>query len=161
MVSDSHPSLIDRYIDGAERLSQAIAGLSNDELHAFPIPGAWSIKQIVIHLLDSDLIHADRIKRVIAEEKPLLMGFNESKFASRLHYEAQDAALAAELFAKNRQLLHQVLSHLPTAAFERSGIHSERGRVTLADLIATAVDHLDHHLKFIQKKRALLGKAQG
>jgi uncharacterized damage-inducible protein DinB len=122
------------------------------------VPKTWSIQQIVIHMLDSDLVHSDRMKRVIAEERPLLMGFDETKFVNRLHYDVQDAALAAELFAKNRQLMHQVLAKLTDEDFERSGIHSERGRVTLADLIATTSDHLDHHLKFVHKKRAMLGK---
>jgi hypothetical protein len=113
----------------------------------------------VIHLLDSDLVLCDRMKRVIAEEKPLLMGFDETKFTQRLHYDAQDAALAADLFAKNRQLMYQVLSRLAGPDFDRSGIHSETGRVTLADLVQKAVDHLGHHLKFLNDKRRLLGTA--
>jgi hypothetical protein len=157
-MSNLHRSLVDRYFAGADQLSQSIAGLTTVELQAFPVPGTWCIQQIVIHLLDSDLVHSDRMKRVIAEEKPLLMGFDETKFANRLHYDAQDAVLAADLFAKNRQLMHQILSRLPGEAFDRSGIHSERGRVTLADLITTAADHLDHHLKFLTDKRRLLGK---
>jgi uncharacterized damage-inducible protein DinB len=157
-MSNSHQSLVDRFLASADQLPQSIAGLTAAELQAFPVPGTWSIQQIVIHLLDSDLVLCDRMKRVIAEERPLLMGFDETKFAHRLHYDAQDTALAADLFAKNRQLMHQVLSRLPDKDFDRPGIHSERGRVTLADLVKIAADHLDHHLKFLNDKRRLLGK---
>ncbi|HEY2148837.1 MAG TPA: DinB family protein, partial [Pirellulales bacterium] len=91
--------LVQQYAAGAERLSQAIAGLSQDELLAYPVPGTWSIQQIVLHLMDSDLISSDRMKRVIAEENPTLIGFDETAFTRGLFYEALDAALAADVFA--------------------------------------------------------------
>ncbi len=150
--------LIDRYVAEAGDLGKAIAGLAPEDLLAFPVPGTWSIQQIVLHIVDSDLVLADRMKRVIAEDKPLLIGFDESKFTARLHYEVQDPALACDVLAKNRQLMASVLRKLPDEAFDRAGIHSERGKVTLADLLLNAVNHLQHHLKFVYEKRKLLGK---
>lgn len=150
--------LVEQYAAGADRLSQAISGLSRDDLLAHPVPGTWSIQQIVLHLMDSDLISSDRMKRVIAEENPTLIGFDETAFARGLFYEALDAGQAADVFAKNRRLTAEILRRLPDEAFERFGMHNERGRVTLADLVQTMVDHLEHHLKFLREKRRLLGK---
>ena len=64
--------LIDQYADGGDKLTEAIAGLSEEQMAAFPVPGTWSIQQIVLQLLDSDLIGAERMKRVTAEDDPLL-----------------------------------------------------------------------------------------
>jgi uncharacterized damage-inducible protein DinB len=150
--------LVEQYAAGANALSQAIAGLSRHELLACPVPGTWSIQQIVLHLMDSDLISSDRMKRVIAEENPTLIGFDETAFARGLFYEALDAGLAAELFAKNRQLTAEILRRLPEEAFDRFGTNSERGRVTLTQLVQGMVDHLEHHLRFLREKRRLLGK---
>jgi uncharacterized damage-inducible protein DinB len=149
---------IDEYGAGAEALGRAIAGLTREDLVAYPVPGTWSIQQIVLHLMDSDLIASDRMKRVIAEENPTLIGFDESAFARGLFYDQLDASLAADVFAKNRLLTAEILRRLPDAAFERFGTHNERGRVTLADLLQTMVGHLDHHLGFLREKRRLLGK---
>ncbi len=151
--------LIEQYVAEAVDLAKSIAGLSREDLLAFPVPGTWSIQQIVLHIVDSDLVLSDRMKRVIAEEKPLLMGFDESKFSARLHYDVQDANLACEVFAANRRLIGEILHKLPNEAFDRVGIHSERGKVTLSDLLANAVSHLQHHLKFVREKRGILGKA--
>ncbi len=151
-------SLVEQYVAGADRLSQAVAGLTRDELLAYPVPGTWSIQQIALHLMDSDLISSDRMKRVICEENPTLIGFDETAFARGLFYESLDAGLAAELFAKNRRLTAEILRRVPEEAFERFGTHNERGRVTLADLVRGMVDHLEHHLKFLCQKRGLLGK---
>ena len=59
--------LIEQFERGGEKLAMAIRGLSREDLTCFPIPGKWSIQQVVIHLMDSDLIACDRMKRTIAE----------------------------------------------------------------------------------------------
>jgi uncharacterized damage-inducible protein DinB len=150
--------LVEQYAAGADRVAQAIAGLSRDDLAALPVPGTWSIQQIVLHLMDSDLISSDRMKRVIAEENPTLIGFDETAFARGLFYEALDAGLAADIFAKNRRLTAEILRRVPDEAFDRFGTHSERGRVTLTQLVQGMVDHLEHHLRFLLDKRRLIAK---
>jgi len=150
--------LIERYAAGAGQLVAAITGLTPADLNAKPVPGTWSIQQIVLHLLDSDLIASDRMKRVIAEENPQLIGFDESKFAENLFYDQADAHQACEVFKLNRQLTAEILRRLPDAAFERHGTHSERGPITLANLVETYAGHLEHHLRFVAEKRRLLGK---
>jgi hypothetical protein len=150
--------LIEQYAAGADVPAKAIAGLERADLLAFPVPGTWSIQQIILHLMDSDLIASDRMKRVAAEDGPTLVGYNETAFAERLAYEHVSAQDAAEIFRRNRLMTAELLRHLPPEAFARTGKHTERGDVTLGQLLATYVGHLDHHLRFIRDKRKLLGK---
>ena len=150
--------IVDRYEHGGDKLRQAVMHLTREDLHAFPVPGTWSIQQIVLHLVDSDLVMADRMKRVIAEDNPTLIGFDETKFVQNLYYDFQPADEAINLLALNRRLLANVLRRLPDDAFARKGTHNERGVLTLAQLLDGAVNHLDHHLKFIHDKREKLGK---
>lgn len=154
-------TIIDQYAAGAGVPAEAIQGLSPQELLATPVPGTWSIQQIVLHLMDSDLIAADRMKRIIAEETPTIIGYDQSAFAAKLHYDKLDAAVAAEVFRLNRQLMTAILRLLPDSAFERSGMHNERGRVTLAQMVEMYVWHLSHHVGFVKHKRQLLGKPVG
>jgi len=149
---------IQNYLVGVESLKKAVAGLSPEQVKARPVPGKWSTLEVVCHLADFEPILADRMKRVIAEDNPPLIGFSETKYAARLHYDAQDAVIAADIFAKNRRLMSSLLTHLPESDFQRTGIHNERGKLTLTDLVKNAADHLLHHLKFIHEKRRLLGK---
>jgi hypothetical protein len=149
--------LIERYLAGAPKLGQAIAGLNRQQLNAFPVPGTWSIQQIVMHMMDSDLIASDRMKRVAAEDRPTLIGYNETAFGQNLFYDQLDPQLACEIFAKNRQMTAEILRRLPASSFGRMGDHNERGPVSLTDLIETYTEHLDHHLKFLHEKRKLLG----
>src|SRR5262245_47270556 len=106
-------TLIERYAAGATVPGEAIRGLSAADLNAVPVPGTWSIQQIIIHLMDSDLIGADRMKRVAAEEMPQLIGYDETAFAKRLHPEKLDPVQACEVFRLNRLLTTTVLRNLP------------------------------------------------
>jgi hypothetical protein len=83
---------------------------------------------------------------------------DESLWAQRLHYDAQSPEDAAELVQLTRRQLGLVLRKLSAADFERAGTHSERGRQTLSDVLRGAVDHLEHHVKFIHAKREFMGK---
>lgn len=150
--------LVERYAAGADVPARSLAGLSQADLLAFPVPGSWSIQQIILHLMDSDLIGSDRMKRVAAEEHPTLVGYDETAFSKRLGYEHLSADRAAEIFRLNRLMTADVLRHLPDSAFSRSGYHTERGEETLEMLLRGYVEHVEHHLKFIREKRKLLGK---
>lgn len=149
--------LVQRYAGGASVLYEVISDLSIGDLVAEPVPGKWSIQQTVFHLADSDLIGSDRMKRIIAEEKPQLISFDETAFSQKLFYHELNIWWACDLFEKNRLITTEILRRLPPEGFQRTGIHSERGPVTLAELVETYVNHLEHHLNFIQEKRRALG----
>jgi len=150
--------LIEQYAAGGEKLRQAVVGLSREDLVARPGPGAWSIQELVIHVVDSDFVGMDRMKRVIAEEDPTLIGFDETLWIA--HHFPHDQSLddALTLFEAGRRQMVRVLVKLPEDAFTRTGIHNERGPLTLENLLRTFVEHLDHHLKFLYEKRERLGK---
>jgi len=149
---------IDRYEAGAELLAPAIAGLSSAELDAHPVPGTWSVRQIVVHLLDSDLAAMHRMRRIIAEDKPLLIAYDETRMAETCFYEHEDMARICRMFADVRHMTAAVLRRLPDSAFARAGVHNQNGLVTLGRLVEMYVGHLAHHMKFLLDKRRMLGK---
>ena len=150
--------LIDQYAAGGDKLRPAIAGLTRDDLLARPGPGAWSIHELVIHIVDSDFVGMDRMKRVIAENNPPLIGFDENLWIEHHAPHEQSLDDALTLFEAGRRQMARILRQLPEAAFSRTGQHSERGPLTLENLVQTFVTHVDHHLKFLHDKRERLGK---
>lgn len=163
-MSARHAALIDEYEAGAEKLALAVRGLTAEDLlrapaaDAPPEVGRWSIHEVVIHLADAEAAMADRMKRVIAEDGPTLMAWDETRFAANLHYKEQSAEDASAMIALTRRQVARVLRRLPDAAFDRAGTHSERGRQTLEQILSAAVEHLEHHLRFVRAKRAAMGK---
>lgn len=145
-----------RYEQGLDLIRDAVHGLTREQLTAFPVPGTWSIQQIVVHLLDSDLVASHRMKRTIAEDNPALIAYDETRFADRLFYHDEPLDEILTLFALNRAQTARILRRLPLETFARVGTHNQRGRLRLDQMLADYVEHVDHHLRFVFKKRELL-----
>jgi hypothetical protein len=155
--------LIEQYAHGGEKLSMAIRGLTREDLLAPPPQddpkvGKWTIQQVVIHCMDSELVSTDRLKRMIAEDNPTLIGYDENKFVANLFYDEQSAEQAVAVVDMNRKLFAGVLRKLPESAWSRKGTHNERGAMTVGGYLDAVVKHLDHHIHFIHAKRAKMGK---
>jgi hypothetical protein len=98
------------------------------------------------------------MKSIIAEDHPTILGYDESKFAASLFYEAQNAESAIGLLDLNRRQFAKVLRKLPDSSFSRTGQHNERGSITLGQCLQWRIEHIDHHLNFVFKKREKLAK---
>ena len=60
-MESSVREVVDRYLAGPEAMSRALCGLSPEEIDAIPVAGRWSIRQVVCHLADAEILYADRI----------------------------------------------------------------------------------------------------
>jgi uncharacterized damage-inducible protein DinB len=149
--------LIDAYLAGPAMLRKAVSGMSRDQLLLRPVAGKWSTLEVVCHLADFDPILADRMKRIIAEDSPQLLGANENKFAAALAYHDRDLEEELTIIERTRSQLARILRTLPAEALQRVGVHSERGPMTLERMLAITTNHLPHHAKFIAEKRKALG----
>ena len=150
-------SRIEVFANGGTRLIKSMSGLTREQLLAFPVPGTWSLQQIAIHMMDSDLIGSDRMKRIAAMEKPLLIGYDETAFSLLPGTNDLDALEACRIFDSNRKMLATILRQLPDESFARIGIHSEAGAVSLQKMVDKYIDHLEGHLVHVLHKRSLLG----
>jgi hypothetical protein len=150
-------SLIDAYLAGPGEVRRAVAGMSREQLVARPVPGKWSTLEVICHLADFEPIMADRMKRVIAEDRPQIIGADENRFAAALAYHHRDIEEELAIIERTRSQLARILRTLGDDALSRVGIHSERGPRTLEQFLESATNHLPHHLKFVTEKRRALG----
>ncbi len=148
--------LIEAYLAGPKLLRDAIEGMTAQQLDAAPIAGKWSTRQVVCHLADFEPVYADRMKRVIAEDNPTMFGGDPDIFAARLAYEARDIETELQLIEAMRRHVASILRSLPPEAFERSGTHSVEGSMTLRTLLERITNHVPHHVRFIEEKRAAM-----
>src|SRR5207249_780795 len=93
-TKDSAPmtkdEMIDAYLAGVGALRTAVAGMTREQLLARPVAGKWSTLEVVCHLADFEPILADRMKRVIALDRPTLLSADENQFAAKLAYHQRD-----------------------------------------------------------------------
>jgi hypothetical protein len=144
------------YESAPDRIAAAIIGLSDEQLLAQPIPGEWSIHEILIHLPDSEAFGGERLRRTIAEEHPTLQAYPESIWAERLDYKKQSYHLALALFTAQRRANAALLRQLPAQTWERTGIHTERGEMSLYEIFQTYLAHAEAHLQQIEQVKKQL-----
>ena len=75
---------------GIEELRAAVAGMTGDQLRSRPIPGKWSTLEVVCHVADGEQFFADRMKRTVAMDRPLLIGADGFRYPEPLHYQELD-----------------------------------------------------------------------
>jgi hypothetical protein len=112
---------------------------------------------VVAHLADSDQAWCHRLKRVIAEDRPLLIGYSETRFTAALFYHQADLEHELSLIEGMRHQMARILSHLPEEAWSRTGVHTEHGLLTLSRMLEYETDHVPHHIQTILEKRRALG----
>ncbi len=152
----SYNQLITDYEHGAQLLSQAIAGMTTEQLKARPIPGKWTTLELICHIADFEPVYADRMKRVIAEDNPPLLSGDPDLFLKGLAYHDRDAQEEIALIDVVRKQMARILRTLPDSAFARVGTHSRDGALSLETLLKRITGHIPHHAKFIAEKRAAL-----
>lgn len=153
----AYDDLIAEYLTGPQKLRAAVAGLNREQLRAQPVAGKWSTHQCVCHIADFEPVYLDRIKRVIAQDEPMMSGGDPDLFAAKLSYDARETDTELQLIAACRAHLGPILRQLTPADFQRKGIHNEAGPLTLEKLLRNVTSHIPHHIAFIEEKRKALG----
>ena len=150
------PPLIDKYASGPQKLRDAISGMTPNEIDTVPVPGKWSTRQVVCHLADFEPVYADRMKHVIAEDQPSFAGGFHQQFAEHLAYDQRDIEEELRLIEITRSQMARILRTLPPEVFDRTGIHSVDGPMTLRSLLERITNHIPHHAQFIEEKKQAL-----
>jgi hypothetical protein len=153
-MSSRIETLIQAFADGPLLLEAAVAGIPDDELQFTPGPGHWSIHENVIHVADTDIVGAARMRYVIAQPGCTLVSFDQEKWATALAYRSQSLEDALTLFRAVRGFTRGMLRQAPAEAWEQVGINTEAGPQSLEWLVEHFADHVPYHLRTIAKRRA-------
>jgi hypothetical protein len=146
--------LLERFRRGAEIVAVATTGAAGPELDFKPAPGKWSVRAIVCHLADSEMVAGMRFRQLIAEPNPALQGYDQDAWASHLDYSHRKISQALETFRRLRGDTFELLKDLPEEAYARKGNHTEHGEMTLLDMLKTYAEHAEGHVRQIQGVRA-------
>jgi hypothetical protein len=155
------PDLLERYRRGPELLAVVLTGVFGEEEDFIPAPGKWSIRQIVAHLADAELVGAHRMRAVIAENNPRLTAFDQDAWSRNLDYAHRKPKQSLETFRRLRAETHDLLKLLPEAAYSRTGDHSENGPMTLLQLVEGYVGHTENHARQLQAIREEYKRSKG
>ena len=152
MDSAIRKKLIEQYKDGYRAVSEALAGLSDREVD-MRHPGKWSVREIVHHLADSELVAAARLRQVVAEDRPGLRAADLGGYPRRLFYD-RPIQHSLELFRVIRLSTAEILDRMTDAEWAREGIQPDGGRFTAEKWLEIFAQHAHTHAEQIRSTRA-------
>lgn len=158
MDNEQRKKLIAQYRDGYRAIVEALHGMTEEQLQARPKPDAWSAREIVHHLADSEMTAAVRLRLLLAEDRPAIRGYDQDEFARRLHYDRPHEA-SLEAFRYARECTAQILERLTPAEWLREGTHSETGAFGVDRWLETYAPHAHRHAQQILATRDAVVKA--
>ena len=146
-------ALLRQYAAAADDVRRSVEHLTDDELDRAPTdePGGWTARQIVHHLADSEMTSAIRLRRLLAEENPIITGYDEGEFVRRLHYDARPIGPSLDALAAARATSLQLLERLTDEDWARAGTHSESGRYGVDDWLRIYAAHGRDHADQIRR----------
>lgn len=153
-------ALLRAYEAGPRRLRLAIAGLTREQMRTPVAQGVWSIQEVVVHMADSELNGAGRIRLVRAQPGSTFFGYDQDVWARAFGYREldEDAVEAAiGLFTALRTTTLPLFTGASDADWHATGIHPEHGTVSLRNLLELYADHSERHICQIVERRGLLG----
>jgi hypothetical protein len=137
-------------------LRRAVDGLSEEQLSTPEHAGKWSVRQVVQHLADAELVGSFRFRMVLAHDAPELPGYDQDAWAERLGYDESDVGTALEDFTRLRHANLRLLRRATPDDLERVMHHSERGNEPLAHMMRMYAGHDVIHLRQIARIRAAI-----
>ena len=138
-------TLIQKYEAGPSVLNAALAAVPKEAMHFRPTPRDWSVHEIVLHCGDSETVASSRIRMVVAEPEPLVVGYDQEHWAVRFDYHALPLEPALAAIAATRANTASLLRTLPDETWERAGRHTDSGHYTAEDWLRIYAVHLHDH----------------
>jgi len=143
--------LIEAYARGPAELRTALARVPKEALQWRPAPGRWSAHEVIVHCADSETNAALRLRYLLAETEPLIVGYDQDAWARLFDYHRQplEESLAVATAARDRTV--PLLRRMTEADWAKEGRHTESGRYTTEDWLRIYAAHLGGHARQIGK----------
>ena len=149
MEQSRRQMLVKRYCDGPSVVEAALAGVTEAELDARPADGGWTARETAHHIADSETTSAIRLRRLIAEENPAILGYDGNEFAKRLYYSSRPIESALAMISAVRAGTAEILERLSEAEWARTGSHDEHPSYGVYEWLEIYAEHCHEHAEQI------------
>jgi hypothetical protein len=142
---------IRRYREGPEKLRAALAKVPPEALKWRPAEGKWSAHEVVCHCADSETNAYARIRYLVAEKDPTVLGYDQAHWARTFDYHAAPLEPALATVDAVRANTVVLLERLPESAWSAVGTHTDAGRYSAEDWLDVYAEHLEKHSRQIER----------
>jgi hypothetical protein len=135
-----------------DTLRSTVQGASSDAVKTRPAPSKWSVLEQVVHLSDVEIAVGFRVRLILGSEDGVpIQPFDQDKWQQNLNYNSRDLEPTLAAFTSARENNVRLYRSLTEAQWNKYGIHAERGKETVRDVIVLQAGHDLNHLKQIDE----------
>ena len=131
--------------------TELVLALPEEQLSHRYAPGKWTIKEMLVHIVDDERIYAYRALRFAREDPTPLPGFEQDPFAASSQASERPVADILAEYAAVREATIALFRGLPEAALLRSGV-ADGKRTTVRALGYHIAGHEAHHLRVLRQR---------
>jgi uncharacterized damage-inducible protein DinB len=135
----------------AKKLQKLIKPLSKKEMRRRPAREKWSIAEILAHLADTEVVGSWRMRLILGSNGTPILGFDQDVWAKTFAYGDRDPRHSLKVFRVLRENNLSLLKSIPPKLWENHGMHSERGKETIAHIVRMFAGHDLNHLQQVEK----------
>jgi hypothetical protein len=146
--------LIRRYASGPSVLEAALASIPPAARQWRPGPGKWSVHEVIVHCADSETNAHMRLRYLLGEADPLILGYDQDRWAAELDYHAHPLEPALATVRAVRSNTVPLLERLTPAQWQRVGRHTEHPTYGVERWLAIYGEPLDVHARQIHRNHA-------
>jgi len=151
MDSKERNALIEKYAVGPAKIRAALKEVPKEALGWRPGTAKWSVLEVVGHCADSELVYASRIRYLVAEKEPLLIGFDQDRWTTALDYQRQPLEISLAVLQAACAYTVPLLRKIPAEAWAKKGRHSEVGEYSPERWLKSQAEHLEIHSRQIER----------
>ena len=145
------------FVEAPARVAARVEALGEPDARRRPAPGKWSVHEVVGHLADHEILLGARLRLAAGQDRPPIQGYDQDAMVARLGLENAPTSELVEAFRSARSLTLGLLRRLPEEAWDRVGLHTERGEESVAAMVALYAAHDLLHEAQIDRTIGALG----
>lgn len=134
-----------------KRLRKLLKSAKARELTWKADPATWSVHEVIGHLADNEFVFGARVRFVAAEDRPLLPAYDEKRFLANLGVDRASLEDLFDVWVAARAANVHLLDRLPDEAWSKIGVHSERGELSLTQIVVGGAGHDRVHEEQIER----------
>lgn len=151
MTAEERRQKLESYANGYTQLAAAVQEFPREAWNFKPSSDRWSIREILLHVVDSEVNGFVRCRMFIAEPGKTVMAYDQDQWAKALRYEEQSVEDALELFKWIRLTTFKLIHSLPDSVWSNTVQHPERGTLTFDHWLEIYERHVPAHIQQMQK----------
>lgn len=158
LLADRLP--LDVLAETPDALGRLIAGHSAETLRRRPYADrwTWTPNEILGHLTDTEWVYGYRVRLILCEERPTILGMDQDCWVAGQGYNARDPGRNLADFRALRAINLALWRQMQPQDFARVGVHNERGEENLGLMLTM---HAGHDLTHIEQMKKYLAAITG